>query len=126
MEAPSHPQVFIVGEEFIPGQAGNAEIDLMLGHQTVLCGDRAIRGDNGYELAPDYCADEALTREKLAGIGVYPVLLNTTSAASKPSKAFTQEWVAVIPFGDAVAFTKPLPTASEALASALWFTLADK
>lgn len=126
MEAPSQPQVFIVGEEFITGQAGNAEIDLMLGHDTVLCGDKAIRGGAMYEVAPDYCTNEVLTLEKLAEIGVHPLVLRTEPVSKKRPAGFVREWVSTMPFGDGIAITKPFPTRSEALACALWFALADK
>lgn len=126
MEAPSHPQVVVVGEEFEAGQAGNAEIDAMLGFDTVLCGDRALRFAGQYQLAPNYCDDMALTVPELEKLGIYPLVSVTTYAGKRKPKSFERGYVAVFPFGDVVALTKPLKTESEALACALWFALADK
>lgn len=126
MEAPSHPQVVVVGEEFQVGQAGNAEIDAMLGYETVLCGDQALRLEGVYKLAPNYCEDMELTTAELEKLGLFPLVLATTGVGKRPFKDFQSEYVAALPFGDAIALTKPLKTESEALACALWFALADK
>lgn len=120
------PQVFIVGDEFVAGQQGNAELDLLLGHKTVLCGDVALRGDDGYEIAPDYCGEEALTAPILEGLGVFPLVLETAHKGKKPKEGFAPEHVAVFAFGEQQYLTRPQQSASAALACALWFCLADK
>ncbi len=36
-------EIFLIGEDFEPGIVGNSEIDILLGHDTAICGEFAIR-----------------------------------------------------------------------------------
>ena len=125
-QVPQVTQVLLVGEEFVAGPQGNAELDLLLGHKTVLCGNLAVRSDDGHEIAPNYCSDQSLTLSILEQMQVFPLVLETTHAGKRPSKGFTQEHVATFVIGEQQYLTKPQQTASAAVACALWYCLADK
>lgn len=119
-------KVFVVGDEFQPGSCGNAEIDTLLGHDTVVCGDTAIRGGSTYSIAPDYCSDTLHTLAELERLEVAAFVL---AAAKTPRKGQTGEGkgrVAIFSFGEHLHLTRPFDRASEAFACALWFCLANK
>lgn len=121
-----HPKVFIVGDEFQPGSCGNAEIDLLLGHDTVLCGDTAIRGGHTYSIAPNYCTDTLLTLAQLEELGIAAFVIGTARPPGKSKVPQGKGRVAVFSFGGALHLTRPFERPSEALACALWFCLANK
>lgn len=119
-------EVLIIGDDFIPGPQANSEIDYLLGHNTHMLDDQAIRSEKfGCSFAPDYCSDIEATTSQLHGLGVKPFIIPTIDKskkrkASDPLYFFTASFI----FNDEHHITKPFETEELALSCALWYVLA--
>lgn len=123
-------EVLIIGDDFIPGAQANSEIDYLLGHNTHMLENLAIRSERfGCSFAPDYCEDGEATRLELERLGVDPLILTTIDknkkrkakdALSDPLYFFTASFI----FNDEHHITKPFATEELALSCALWYVLA--
>lgn len=126
---PTQEEVIIIGDDFCPGEQGNAEIDSLLGYHTVVLEDKAIRSEAfGCSYAPNYCGDIDLVLEELAKLDLDPYILPikpiqkkraNNTVADTPS-LFTASFI----YDDERFITKPFDTEELALACALWYVLA--
>lgn len=124
-------EVMLIGDDFVPGAQANSEIDHLLGYNTHMLDDKAIRSENfGCSLAPDYCGDIEPTRQELEKLGVDPLI--TPSLFRNDSKRKTKNvnsdspyfFTASFVFNDEQIITKPYVTEELALSCALWYVLA--
>lgn len=84
-------EIFLIGEDFEPGIVGNSEIDILLGHDTAICGEFAIRKEDGYTHCPDYCEDKNITFRELYKLNLHPLILPASHESSKRrSKSFRE------------------------------------
>lgn len=121
-----------IGDDFELGAIGNMEIDCLLGFDAVVCGEFAIRSDDGYTCCPDYCGDESLTRAELEKLNIHPIILPFDDPAAKKrakraklsSLDYEPYCVAVFVVGREIYATRAFKRESEALACALWYSLA--
>lgn len=122
-------EVIIIGDDFYPGEQGNAEIDSLLGHTTVLLEDKAIRSDSfGCSYAPNYCGDIDLVLEELAKLDLDPQILPVQPTQKKRAKNTVADtpslFTASFIYDDEHYLTKPFDTEELALSCALWYVLA--
>lgn len=125
-------EIFLIGEDFTSGNIGNSEIDIMLGFDTVVCGDKAIRKDDGYSLCPDYCGNISITDKQLEKLNLHPIVLpashESSKRSSKSSKLKATElsslFVSVFSIGNEFYVTRPFENESTAQACVLWYALA--
>ena len=122
-------EVIIIGDDYCPGEQGNAEIDSLLGHTTVLLEDKAIRSDSfGCSYAPNYGGDIDIVLEELAKLDLDPQILPVKPIQKKRAKntvadtpsLFTVSFI----YDDEHYLTKPFDTEELALSCALWYVLA--
>lgn len=125
-------EIFLIGEDFTVGNLGNAEIDILLGFDTTICGEFSIRKDDGYTHSPDYCESLFLTSNELEKIKVYPVILPASHRSAKrrarlspeSAKELEDKFVAVFTIGGEIYVTRPYDSDSHAQACVLWYVLA--
>lgn len=122
-------EVMLVGEDFVPGAQANSEIDHLLGHNTHMLDDQAIRSEKfGCSIAPNYCGDIDATRQELEKLGVDPLITPALFNQSKKTKSVNADspyfFTASFIFDDEQVITKPFNTEELALACALWYVLA--
>lgn len=126
-------EILLIGENFEPSVAMNAEIDTLLGFDAVICGEIAVRSNDGYTLSPNYCEDERVVLSHLNdNYNIFPIVLPASHESSKRSsksavrKAKEREGLFVVVFviGDELYTTKPFESEVYALACVLWFVCA--
>ncbi|WP_354734437.1 hypothetical protein [Acinetobacter nosocomialis] len=129
---PQVQEIFIIGEDFEPGVVGNSEIDILLGHDTAICGEFAIRKVDGYTHCPDYCEDKNITFSELYKLNLHPLILPASHQSSKKrtkktlekATEFNELFVAVFTIGSEFYVTRPFESENTALACVLWYALA--
>lgn len=129
---PQVQEIFIIGEDFEPGVVGNSEIDILLGYDTAVCGEFAIRKVDGYTYCPDYCEDKNITFSELYRLNLHPLILPASHQSSKKRSKKALEKaaelneliVAVFVIGNEFYVTRPFESESTALACVLWYSLA--
>ncbi len=125
-------EILLVGEDFLPGPVANSEIDTLLGYEAAMCGEFAIRKEDGYTHCPDYCGDYNATTQELERLSIHPIILpashQSSRRTSKIAKMHAEElkdlYVAVFVIGDEMCATRPLESEENALACVLWYALA--
>ncbi|MDH2045670.1 hypothetical protein N5J31_01845 [Acinetobacter johnsonii] len=125
-------EITLVGEEFMPGAVVNTEIDTLLGYDAVMCGEFAIRTEDGYTHCPNYCEDSEITLHELNKLQIDPIILPAVPQSSKKRAKRASErsneskalYVAVFSVGRDLCATKAFYSAENALACALWYALA--
>ncbi|WP_149945306.1 hypothetical protein [Acinetobacter baumannii] len=125
-------EIFLIGEEYEPGIVGNAEIDILLGHDTAICGEFAIRKEDGYTHCPDYCEDKNITFRELYKLNLHPLILPASHESSKrrskkaleKAEQLQDKFVAVFILGSEFYVTRPFESENTALACVLWYALA--
>ena len=125
-------EIFLIGEDFNSGNIGNAEIDILLGYDTAICGELSVRKGDGYTHSPDYCGDISITYKELEKLNLFPLVLPASHESSKRSsktakikaKELSDMFVAVFTIGAEFYVTRPFNSESNALACALWYALA--
>ena len=124
--------IYLIGEDFEPGAVANTEIDTLLGFDAVMCGEFAIRSDDGYTHCPDYCGESELSINELEKLSINPILLPASHESSsrrskraiEKAKAREDQYVAVFAIGADMYATKPFYSEQHALACVLWYALA--
>lgn len=125
-------EILLIGEDFEPGSVANTEIDTLLGFDAVMCGDFAIRTDDGYTHCPDYCGNSELSIAELNQLSINPIILPAAHQSSKRSSKRAREraeeladlYVAVFAIGDDMYATKPFESEEHVYACVLWYALA--
>lgn len=116
-------EVLIIGDDFTPNAQANADIDYLLGFNTHMLDDQAIRSEKfGCSFAPNYCSNAELTMSELIKLNIDPLILPcavTVKRNSECSPMFTASFI----FNDEHHITKPFDTSELALACALWYVL---
>lgn len=83
-------EVTVIGEKKLRLQQINADIDRLVGHESNLYGEDAIRKEgSNYVRCPNYCGNARITREELAKLDVFPLTLSDT--LKNHSLSFTHE-----------------------------------
>lgn len=119
-------EVLIIGDDFNPGAQANSEIDYLLGHNTHMLDDQAIRSEKfGCSFAPDYCGSLEATMRELERIDLIPLILPSVDLSRfkqglDSSPMFTASFI----YAGEYHITKPFATEELALACALWYVLA--
>lgn len=124
-------EVMIIGSDFIPGAQANSEIDSLLGYNTCMLDDKAIRSEEfGCVLSPDYCGELEPTQEALAALDLDPLILPTLYYDDKKRKTKHPDsnspyfFSASFTYDDEHFMTQPFDTEELALSCALWYVLA--
>lgn len=125
-------EINIIGEDFHSGYIANCEIDILLGNEASICGDRALRNNDGYTECPNYCDEVQITYAKLIEFNIRPALLPASHKFSKKRYKLNQDealdandkFVAIFVIGSEIYATRPLASKANALACALWYVLA--
>lgn len=119
-------EVLIVGDDFSPGAQGNAEIDFLLGFDTHMLDDMAVRSEkSGCIMAPNYCENIELTLQELDKINLDPLILPVIETSKrKRSEEHSPMLTVSFVFNDEHHITKPFETEALALSCALWYALA--
>lgn len=124
-------EVLIVGDDFVPGAQANSEIDHLLGFNTHMLDDQAVRSEKfGCSLAPNYCDNIETTRQILNEFGVCPLIMPTLNLSGRKSKISSNgedsayNFTASFIFNDEHHLTIPFDTEALALSCALWYVLA--
>jgi hypothetical protein len=125
-------EILLIGEDFVPGAVANTEIDTLLGFDAVMCGDFAIRTEDGYTPCPNYCGNSELSILELNQIDIHPIILPATHQSSKRRSKRAKEsaedladlYVAVFVIGADTYATKPFESEENVYACVLWYALA--
>lgn len=123
-------EVLIIGDDFVPGAQANSEIDHLLGYNTHMLDDQAIRSEPfGCSEAPNYCEDEQLVRSILRKLDVQTLLMpaqylnkrkQKENDRNEPPYFFTVSFI----YNEEHHLTIPFETEALALSCALWYVLA--
>lgn len=124
-------EVLIIGDDFTPGAQANSEIDYLLGFNTHMLDDQAVRSEKfGCSIAPNYCQDAELSRQLLEKFKIYPLIIPTLQLSNRKNKvspngednsySFTASFI----FKEEHHLTIPFDTEELALSCALWYVLA--
>lgn len=124
--------ILLIGEDFEPGAVANTEIDTLLGFDAVMCGDFAIRTEDGYTHCPDYCGNSEPSIKELNQLRITPIILPASHQSSKrrskrareTSEDLAELYVAVFAIGDDIYATKPFENEENVYACVLWYALA--
>lgn len=119
-------EVLIIGDDFTPGAQANSEIDLLLGFNTHMLDDQAVRSEKfGCSIAPDYCGDIEVTMPELQRLGLDPLILPSIDFVKhKRGEEYSPMLVASFVFNGEHHLTIPFDTEALALSCALWYVLA--
>lgn len=119
-------EVLIIGDDFTPGAQANSEIDYLLGFNTHLLDDQAVRSEKfGCSIAPNYCDDIEVTMPELQRIGLDPLILPSIDFVKrKRGEEYSPMFIASFVFNDEHHLTIPFDTEALALSCALWYVLA--
>lgn len=119
-------EVLIIGDDFTPGAQANSEIDSLLGYNTHMLDDQAIRSEKfGCSFAPDYCGDSEVTMPELERLELIPLILPSVDLkAFKRNQDYSPFFTATFIYAGEYHMTKPFATQELALACALWYVLA--
>ncbi|WP_151708817.1 hypothetical protein [Acinetobacter brisouii] len=109
----------LIGDDFEPGAQGNADIDYLLGHDTIHFDGQAVRSEKyGCLEAPDYCNDAEIVLAELKKIGIDPIILPARSNTDDNQR---KTFVAVFQSDGETYLTRPFATDTLALACVLWY-----
>lgn len=119
-------EVRIIGGDFSPGAQANSEIDYLLGHNTHMLDDVAIRSEAfGCSFAPNYCEDIEITTSELENLGLQLLILPSIDFERfKRNLDSSPMFTATFIFNGEYHVTIPFETAELAHACALWYVLA--
>lgn len=132
MPKSNHSQeVIIVGEDFTPGPIANSEIDSLLGYNTCVLENDAIRSETfGCSQSPNYCEDGEITRQELDKLEIETLITPILHSPTKKQKTKnplidnSYNFTATFICDGELYMTTPLESEELALACALWYVLA--